>query len=96
MTKHILDDDKIVRMYNDCVRMSVIEKEFLVDRRTIYRHLRTKGIEPNRKVSPGWTPREEMQLADAVRNGITGREYEDWVPSRTKDACKGHLRKINI
>jgi len=94
MTKHVLDDDLMVRMYNNNDLMSDIEKHFEVGRRAIYRHLRTKDVEPNRKVSPLWTPHEEMQLMDAVRNGITGREYEEWVPTRTKYACKGHLRKL--
>ena len=96
MTKHVLDDDKMVRMYNDNMLMSNIEKHFCVDRRTIYRHLRSKGIEPSRKVSPKWTPKEELQLMDAVRNGITGRAYEDWVPTRTMTACKGHIRDYGV
>ena len=96
MTKHVLDDDKMVSMYNDNILMSDIEKHFGVDRRTIYRHLRSKDVEPSRKVSPAWTPREEMQLIDAHRNGVTGQEYEDWVSTRTTVACKGHLRKLGM
>lgn len=92
MTNHVLDDDRMVKMYNNNVLVSDMEKYFKSDRRTIYRHLRTKGIEPNRKVSPSWTPHEEMQLIDAVRNGATGIEYTYYVPTRTKTACKGHLR----
>lgn len=65
-----------------------------VDARTIYRHMRWHGVEPSRKVSPAWTPHEEMQLADAVRNGASGQGYTDYVPTRTKNACKGHLRNL--
>lgn len=96
MTKYVLDDDRMVRMYNDHMPMSEIEKHFTVDRRTIYRHLRWKDVEPNRKVSPAWTPHEEMQLIDAVRNNASGQEYTDYVPTRTKNACKGHLRGHGI
>lgn len=96
MTKHILDDNLIVRMYNNGDLVSDISTYFGVDGRTIYRHLRTQGIEPNRKVSPLWTEKEELQLIDAHRNGVTGRAYEDWVPTRTKDACKGHIRKLGM
>ena len=86
----------MVRMYKDNILMSDIEKHFGVDRRTIYRHLRSKKVEPSRKVSTTWTPREEMQLIDAHRNGVTGQEYEDWVSTRTTVACKGHLRKLGM
>ena len=96
MTKHILNDEKMARMYNTNVLIEDIAWYFGVDRRTIYRHLATQGIYPNRKPATVWTPREEMQLIDAHRSGVTGQEYEEWVPTRTKTACKGHLRKLRM
>jgi len=92
MSRCYLDDDKLAKLYKDGVRMSDIEKRFGVHHRTVYTHLAWQGITPNRKVSKLWTPHEEAQLIDAVRNNATGFEYEFYVPTRTATACKGHRR----
>jgi len=89
-----LDDDKLVGMYKSGITMSKIRKHFGVTNGTIYRHLRAKKVKLGRKISIPWTYHEEMLLIDAVRNGVTGKEYEEWVPTRSSYACKAHLRNM--
>ena len=89
-----LNDDKLVGMYKSDITMPKIRKHFGVTNGTIYRHLRAKGIKLDRKISIPWTDHEEMLLIDAVRNGVTGQEYGEWVSTRSSYACKAHLRNM--
>jgi hypothetical protein len=93
MTHHI-NDANLVAMYNGGASLAHMLAETNAVSQTIYRHLRANGIEPNRKVSRGWTPEEDEQLIVARDDGVTGQELCARVPTRSFAAIKGRLNKL--
>lgn len=80
MTYTQLDDTKLVQMYENDVPMPDIRKEFGVTNGTIYRHLRAKGVDSNRKKSIPWTNQEESDLVSGRKEGLTGTELYERIP----------------
>lgn len=94
MTHTQLDDAKLVQMYEAEVPMPDIRKEFGVTNGTIYRHLKAKGIDSNRKNPIPWTDQEEADLVSARKEGLTGAELYERIPTRTSAAIKSHTQKL--
>lgn len=83
-----LDEDLLVQMYKDEIPVPTIRKHFNVTKGTIYRHLRAKGIEPDRCHSIPWTDEEDAQLITAHGERLTGTELCKRIPTRTPAAVK--------
>ena len=92
----MIDDDMIVKMYEDKVPIHDMKELSGLTRRMLYKRLRANGVVPNRKVSTDWTDLEEDQLVSARNANITGQELCDWVPTRTLAGIKGHLIKMGL
>ena len=67
----MIDDLEIVTMYQSNAPMKVIEVASGLTKKMVYKRLRASGVEPNRKVTPDWSPIEEQQLIDARKDGVT-------------------------
>ena len=91
-----LDDNKLVQMYKSEETVSNMIKKFNVSSGTIYRHLRAKGIDPDRKESIPWTDKEEEQLITAHGEKLTGAELCERIPTRTPASIKSHVRQLRI
>ena len=95
MRRADINDDELVRMYNDGVPISEIMAHFNISRSVIYKHLKKAGV-PTHGRCATWTPEEEAQLIAARNAKCTGQEYEAWIPTRSLPAIKGHLLKMRL
>ena len=89
-----INDDELVRMYNNDVPIPDLMAHFNINRTVIYKHLKKAGATHRR--CPVWTQEEEAQLIAARNAGCTGQEYEAWIPTRSLPAIKGHLIKMRM
>lgn len=92
----MIDDHQIVAMYQDKSPIREIKAASGLTRKMIYKRLRAKGIEPNRKASLPWSSIEEQQLIDARMANVTGQELVECVPTRTLAAIKGHIIAMGL
>ena len=95
MRRANINDDELVRMYNNDVPIPELMAHFNINRTVIYKHLKKAGA-PTHRRSPAWTSEEERQLIAARDAGCTGQEYEEWIPTRSLPAIKGHLLKMRM
>lgn len=92
-----LDEDLLIQMYNDPdITVKSMQKHFGVSSGVVYRHLKAKGIESNRKTSIPWTDWEEADLIAAREEGLTGAEMYERIPTRSKISIKSHVQKLRI
>ena len=97
MTRIKLDEEKLMQMYNDPkITVKVIQKHFGVSSGVIYRHLKAKGIDSNRKTSIPWTDWEEADLISARKEGLTGAEMYGRIPTRSSISIKSHVQKLRL
>ena len=92
-----LDENLLMQMYNDPeTTVKEIQKHFGVSSGVIYRHLKAKGIDSNRKISIPWTDWEEADLIAAREEGLTGAEMYERIPTRTRVSIKSHVQKLRL
>jgi len=87
-------DSELVKLYNTDTPIKDIEAHFGVSRTTVFEHLRKAGGVSNRRGALVWTDMEEYQLIAAYIYNCTGQDLSDSVPTRSLNACKGHLVKL--
>ena len=92
-----LDENLLMQMYNDPdITVKSMRKHFGVSSGVIYRHLKAKGIDSNRKTSILWTDQEEADLISAREEGLTGAEMHEKIPTRSPVSIKSHVQKLRI
>ena len=96
MSYVILDEAKLAQMYVEGKSMPTIRCHFNITNGTIYRHLRAKGIEPDRKCSIPWTNQEEIDLIAGREEGLTGSELYERIPTRSSVSIKLHVQKLRL
>lgn len=92
----MIDDATIVAMYQNETPMKKITEVSGLHPKIIYKRLRKNGVEPNRKVTPNWSPIEEQQLIDARKSGVTGQELVECIPTRTLAGIKSHINTMRL
>jgi transposase-like protein len=92
-----LNEEELVRMYSDPdTTVKTMQRHFGVTSGTIYRHLKSQGIDSNRKTSIPWTEEENNQLISGREEGLTGAELYEKIPTRDPAAIKSHTQKLRI
>jgi transposase-like protein len=92
-----LDEDLLVQMYEDPdITIKAIQKHFGVSSGVIYRHLKAKGVDPNRKTLIPWTNQEDADLIAARKEGLTGAEMYERIPTRSKISIRLHVQKLRL
>lgn len=90
-----LDEEKLAQMYNDPnITVKAMQNHFGISSGAVYRHLKAKGIDSNRKTSIPWTEKENAQLIDAREAGLTGAELYEKIPTREPAGIKSHTQKL--
>ena len=92
----MIDDHQIVAMYQNESPMKKITAASGLTPKMVYKRLRKNGVEPNRKVTPNWSPIEEQQLIDARKDGVTGQELVVCIPTRTLAGIKSHINIMRL
>lgn len=87
---------EIIKMYNSGESTEDIMTRFNISRTTIYDRMRKSDIKFKRRCEPVWTKDEEEQLVAARKAGITGKEYCEYVPTRTFPAIRDHLFNLGL
>ena len=86
-----INDDELIELYNNGTPMPELEKRFDAGHTVLYRHLKNREVERNRKAPLPWTLIEEQQLVAARKANCTGQEYATWIPTRSVAASKAHI-----
>lgn len=90
-----IDEEKLARMYNDPnITIKTMQDHFDISSGVIYRHLKSQGIDSNRKTSTPWTEKENDQLIAGRNAGLTGQELYDVIPTRKPMAIKSRVQKL--
>lgn len=92
----MIDDLEIVAMYQNESPMKKIVAASGLTLKVVYKRLRANGVEPNRKITPNWSPIEEQQLINARKSGATGQELVDCIPTRTLAGIKSHINMMRL
>ena len=90
-----IDEGKLAEMYsNPSTTVKTIQNHFDISSGVVYRHLKSQGIESNRKTSIPWTEKENAQLIAGREEGLTGQELYDVIPTRKPMAIKSRVQKL--
>lgn len=92
-----LDENLLMQMYNDPeTTVKEIQKHFGISSGVVYRHLKANGIDSNRKTSILWTDVENAALIKYRKEGLTGAELCEKIPTRSPVSIKSHVQKLRI